>query len=456
MNTKAIIYIAMKKFLPDDGGIVVERTEQLPRKELEELQNKRLRHIVKLAYEKSRTYHYKFKEAGITPDDIRTIEDLPKLPFSSKEDYTRDFRGVICDDKIAVWHTTSGTTGIPTIVGFTANDIEVQTGLEARNLRVIGVTENDVILNTTPYGMFFAGICLHEGAKRIGATVIPAGKMPTARQPVELIELFKPTVILGVPQFILKLSYAYEEVTGKDPANSSLRLIYALGEPLPDTVRKRLEDRWGAEVRIGYGLTEAGSGAECEEKNGVHWPEDHTLVEIVDPETGEPVGEGEEGEPVYTTVTRTGSVAIRYRSGDFARVVLDECSCGRTLVRVIPPKYRIDDLIKVRGTLTSPYAIDRAIFAHPEIRNYLCVIEKDERGVTDVLRVYIESEKEDPKILTDLRQELSGSIYVTPNFIKFVPIGSIPEIGRKGKRVIDLRVKNPYADVVREFMKKFD
>ncbi|MHA1593664.1 MAG: phenylacetate--CoA ligase family protein [Candidatus Baldrarchaeia archaeon] len=434
----------------------MEYAERIPRKELRELQNKRLRHIVKLAYEKSRTYHYKFKEAGVHPDDIKTVEDLPKLPFSSKDDYARDFRGVICDDKIAVWHTTSGTTGLPTIVGFTANDVEVQTSLEARNLRVIGVTEKDIIHNTTPYGMFFAGICLHEGARKIGATVIPAGKMPTAKQHVWLVELFNPTVILGIPQFILKLSYVYEEVTGKDPAKSSIRLIYALGEPLPDTVRKRLEDRWGAEVRIGYGLTEAGSGAECEEKNGVHWPEDHTLVEVVDPKTGEPVGEGEEGELVYTTMTRTGSVAIRFRSRDLSRVILDECSCGRTLVRVLPPKYRKDDLIKIRGTLTSPYAIDRAIFAHPEIRNYLCVIEKDERGVTDILKVYIESEKEDPRIIMDLAQKLGGGICVTPNFIKFVPIGSIPEIGRKGKRVIDLRVENPYEDIVREFMKKFD
>jgi phenylacetate-CoA ligase len=434
---------------------MIRDIERFSRKELERLQKKRLRRTLTLAYEKTRLYREKFKQAGVELNDIKTYDDLVKIPFSSKEDFVKDYLAPIAS-KASVWHTTSGTSGLPTIIGFSNDDLEAQTSIEARNLRLIGVTSQDLVHNVTPYGMFFAGICLHEGVKRLGATVIPAGKLPTGKQQAWIIDVFKPTVILGIPQFILKLSYVYEKEFGKDPRKSSLRLAYALGEPLPDVVREKLEERWGIEVRIGYGLTEAGSGAECEERDGIHWPEDHTLVEVIDPETGERVSEGEEGELVFTTLTRTGTLSIRFRSNDFSHAILEKCSCGRTLLRLAPPKYRLDDLVKIRGTLTSPFAIDSAIFAFPEIRNYLFVVEKDPSGIVDLIKIFLEADYQDPKTTEGLAEKLGGGICVTPNMIGYVPLGSIPTIGRKEVRFIDLRKDSPYKDAVKDFMKQFE
>jgi len=434
---------------------MVEDVERLIREELERLQRRRLRSTLKLAYEKTRFYREKLKQVGVQLNDIKTYDDLVKIPFSSKEDFVKDYSALIAS-RVSVWHTTSGTSGLPSIIGFSNDDLEAQTSIEARNLRVIGVKAQDVVHNVTPYGMFFAGICLHEGARRLGATVIPAGKLPTGKQQALVVDLFKPTVILGVPQFILKLSYIYEREIGKDPRKSSLRLAYALGEPLPDVVRERLEERWGIEVRVGYGLTEAGSAAECEEKNGVHWPEDQTLVEVIDPKTGERVSEGEEGELIFTTLTRTGTLSIRFRSSDFSRATLEKCSCGRTLLRLAPPKYRLDDLVKIRGTLTSPYAIDTAIFEFPEIRNYLFVVDKDPSGIVDMIKIFIEADYQDPKTIERLAEKLGGGICVTPNMIKYVRLGLIPTIGRKEVRFIDLRKDTPYKDTVKEFMRQFE
>jgi len=434
---------------------MVRSIERLAREELERLQKRRLRSTLRLAYERTRLYREKFKQAGVQPNDIKTYDDLLKIPFSSKEDFVKDYLGPIAS-KVSVWHTTSGTSGPPTIIGFSDNDLKAQTSMEARNLRLIGVTAQDVVHNVTPYGMFFAGICLHEGARRLGATVIPAGKLPTGKQQALVVDVFKPTVILGIPQFILKLSYVYEREIGKDPRKSSLRLAYALGEPLPNVVRKKLEERWGIEVRIGYGLTEAGSAAECEEKDGVHWPGDHTLVEVIDPKTGERVSEGEEGELVFTTLTRTGTLAIRFRSNDFSRAILERCSCGRTLLRLAPPKYRLDDLVKIRGTLTSPFAVDSAIFEFSEIRNYLFVVDKDPSGIVDLIKIFVEADYQDPKTIEGLAEKLGGGICVTPNMIKYVPLGSIPTIGRKEVRFIDLRKDTSYKDAVKDFMRQFE
>lgn len=428
--------------------------EKLTRKETVELQNKRLRATIQLAY-RTKLYSEKFKKAGIHPLDIRSIKDLRKIPFSSKDDFVKDFRACIGDTaNLSVYHTTSGTTGIPTIVGFTNNDVEVQISIEQRNLQIIGIKQDDVVHNTAPYGMFFAGVDLHEATRRLGAVVIPAGKLLTGKQQAHIISYFRPTVILGIPQFILKWKYDYEEI-GEDPRHSSLRLAYALGEPLPEDVRKRIENEWDMEVRLGYGLTEAGSGAECEVRGYYHWPEDQTYVEVIDPETGESLGEDEEGELVYTTLTRTGTIAVRFRSGDISRLIFGECDCGRRNVRIALIKHRHDNLYKIKGTLTSPYAIDEAILKHPEIRNYLFVIDKDEKGV-DTVKIYVEAQKQKPEILNDLAQRLGGAICFTPAEVKYVPLGSIMEIGRKAKRFVDLRKDETYQNIVREFMKRHD
>ncbi len=433
---------------------MILKIEKLAHKEMVELQNKRLRSTINLAF-KSKHYQEKLRKANIHPSDIRSLEDLEKIPFSSKNDIVKDFRSVIGDPaSLSVYHTTSGTTGIPTIVGFTKNDVETQISIEKRNLQIIGVKKSDIVDNTTPYGLFFAGIDLHEAARRIGSVVIPAGKLLTGKQQAHIISYFKPTVILGIPQFMLKWKYDYEDL-GEDPFKSSLRLAYTLGEPIPEKVRKRIENEWNLEVRAGYGLTEAGSGAECHFKGYYHWPEDQTYVEVIDPETGEQLGEDEEGELVYTTLTRTGTLAVRFRSGDISRLIYGECDCGRKTVRIALIKYRRDELVKIRGTLTSPYVIDEAILKRPEVRNYLFIIDKDEKGV-DTVKIYIEAEKKKQDILKDLSERLGGAICFTPAEVIYVPLNSIIEIGRKARRFIDLRKEKSYEKVVREFMSEYD
>ncbi len=429
---------------------------KLSRKELTELQNKRLRSTIKLAYENSSFYRSQFRKAGITPSDIREYDDLVKIPFSSKKDIVKNFRGAIADKNVSVYHTTSGTSGLPTVVGFTKNDVDLQISIEKRNLEIAGVTEADIVQNTTPYGMFFAGIDIHEAIRDIGATVIPAGKLPTAKQQVGMVIMFAPTVIVGIPQYVLKLGYEYEEMFGKDPRDTALKKAYVLGEPLTDPIRERLEDLWDVDVRQGYGLSEVGSGAECEEKNGFHWCEDHALVEVIDPKTGERVADGEEGELVYTTISRTGTIAIRFRSNDSSHIMDEECSCGRRTIKIGTVKHRFDDLVKIRGTLTSPYAIDNMIFHNKKVRNYLCVVDKDKFGVTDQLKIYIESEVKDMKLSFEIMNKIGGGVCFTPDVVKYVPIGSIPIIGRKEKRFVDLRKDSPENEVVTAFMMSMD
>ncbi len=429
--------------------------KRLSKEELRSLQNRRLREIVKLAYEKSVLYHEIFKKANIKPDDIKSLEDLKKLPFTSKADFVKDYWGPIVNKRIAEWHITSGTSGIPTIVGFTRSDVKVQVEEERRNLLTAGVRKGDIILNTTPYGLFFAGTMIHEAGIQIGATIIPAGRLPSAEQHVRLIELFKPTVMIGIPQYMLKLANAYETLTGKDPRKSSFRLAYALGEPLPESVRHRLEGAWGIEVRIGYGLTEVGSGAECEASRGVHWPEDHSIVEVIDPNTGEVLNAGERGELVFTTLVRRGTVAIRFRSRDCSFILSDDCGCGSSYVCVMPPKYRLDDLVKIKGTLVSPFAVEEALMSFPEIYHYIYVILKDNTGVDRVF-VFLElnfGDIEDIKKRTLSR--LRAYTWVSVDQVFVVPKETIPRLGRKEKRFIDLRTDTMFRDQILNFISSY-
>ncbi|MEM3833295.1 MAG: AMP-binding protein [Thermoprotei archaeon] len=427
----------------------------LSKNDLKSLQERRLREIVRLAYKKSSFYHELFKKSGVTPDDIKSLSDLRKLPFTSKEDFVKDYWGPIVDKKIAEWHITSGTSGIPTIVGFTHSDVRIQTEQEKRNLLTAGIHKGDIILNITPYGLFFAGTMIHEAAVQIGATVIPAGKLPSAEQHVRLIEIFKPTVMIGIPQYMLKLAKSYETITGKDPRKSSLRRAYALGEPFPKSVRQRLEREWNIEVRVGYGLTEAGSGAECEAGRGVHWPEDHTIVEVIDPNTGEDLDFGERGELVFTTLTRRGTVAIRFRSRDCSVVLGSDCGCGSVFVCVMPPKYRLDELVKIKGTLISPFAVEEALMGMPEIYHYMYVVLKDEVGVDKVL-VFLELNFGDTdQIKSQVLSRLRAYTWISADQIFIVPKETIPRLGRKEKRFIDLRSETVFKDQVLNFIELY-
>jgi phenylacetate-CoA ligase len=426
----------------------------MTRDELLRLQEKKFKHTMELAF-KTPLYREKYKEARLRPADITSIKNLEKLPFSSKQDIVKDYRAAIADPgDLSVFHTTSGTSGTPTVVGYTNNDVEVQTSNEERNLLTAGIKKGDVVINTSPYGMFFAGLCFHEALRRIGAVVVPAGKLASSRQQVDMIHFYRPTSIIGIAQFILKWATMYGDMFNEDPRVSSLEKGYALGEPVPEVKRKRTEDIWGIDLRIGYGLTEAGSGGECEEKFGVHWPEDLSFVEVIDPETDERVPEGERGELVYTTLSRTGTLAIRFRSRDSSYIVSGGCSCGRITRRVVPPEYRLDGLIKIKGALTSPFAIDSAIFNYNGVRDYLVVVSEDSSGL-DHIDVFIDSDSLTPSQLNSISDRFGGKLWFNPSSVKVVEKDSIPVIGRKGKKLIDLRAEGDYGDELKTFLEKY-
>ncbi|MFX0137797.1 MAG: phenylacetate--CoA ligase family protein, partial [Candidatus Hodarchaeota archaeon] len=212
--------------------------------------------------------------------------------------------------------------------------------------------------------------------------------------------------------------------------------------------RNKIEEVWGVDCKIGYGLSEIGAGSECEEQNGLHWPEDDVIAEIIDPKTGEILGPNEKGELVFTTLTKTGTIAIRYKSGDESSILGRECACGRNLVRISLIEQRLDDLTKIKATLVSPYQIESALFNN-DIRTYLCVIDKVEDS--DVVRIYVDADESD-KLKEKIIQSIKTHLKLSPTSINFVE--NIPQIGRKGKRFIDLRKSHPMAKIVRDFEAK--
>ncbi|MHA1131697.1 MAG: phenylacetate--CoA ligase family protein, partial [Candidatus Helarchaeota archaeon] len=313
--------------------------------EILRLQEKRLRKIIKFAYNNTKIYREKMKSANITPDTIRAVEDLTKIPFSSKKDIVEDPFGAVGDRKnLFKLHTTSGTSGKgETIVYYTYNDWEHYALQNARCLISAGFTKDDIVYNATPYGMFFAGQVLHDGAKLLGAFIIPASTLKTGWAHINNIRnpYFKPTAFVGLYQYLLKWGHTWIKAGG-EPAKSTLKKAYVLGEPVPPTAREKVERMWGLDCRIGYGLSEIGASAECEQKDGYHWCEDEAIVEVIDPKTGELVDNGEKGELVYTTLTKTGTIAIRYRSGDESALLGRDCPCGRTHVKLRLIETRID------------------------------------------------------------------------------------------------------------------
>ena len=401
-----------------------------------------LKNTMKLAY-KTKLYGNKMKERNITPKDFKSVEDLKKMPIVSKKDIVKDFWGAIGDKKnIFKFHTTSGTSGTPTAVGFTYNDWDIYVEQNVRCLKLADITKNDVVYNSTPYGMFFAGFVVHDAARVLGARIIPAGKLSTGKQHLDLMKMFNATVFIGIPQYLLKLGYYLQEMD-KDPREYTLKKAYVLGEPLPESKRKKIEDIWDIDVRIGYGLSEVGAGAECKEKCGLHWPDDHVLVEVLNKDNSG------KGELCYTTITKTGTLAIRFASGDHSKIIEEKCACGRKSILIDYIEERLDDLTKIKGTLISPFTIDNVLFQFNEIRNYLFIV--DSKNGLDEARIYIELlEEENEKLITKIKNALLSSISVSTK-IKIVEKDVIPIIGRKGKRFIDLRKDTNHKNSIHKF-----
>ena len=435
--------------------------EAMDRKDLRKLQSERLQRIVERVYHRVPFYRRKFDEAGISPEDIRGVEDLHRLPFTRKTDLREQYPfGLFAVDmeQVARIHASSGTKGKPTVVGYTRKDIEHWADVCARAIVASGGQAGDVLHNAYGYGLFTGGLGMHYGGERLGVTVVPVSGGNRLRQ-ITLIEDFRPRGICGTPSFILSLAETMME-SGKNPRDTSLKYGIFGAESWGEEMRKTLEEIWGIDAIDIYGLSEVigpGVSIECREaKDGLHIAEDHFLPEVIDPETGAPLPDGEFGELVFTSLTKEATPVIRYRTGDIAALYREPCRCGRTHARMSRVKGRLDDMLVIRGVNVFPSEVEEVILAIEDVApHYQLVVTKD--GVMDRLILEVEvSEKFvrrlGPSFSLDhescgrlsfrLRNLLKDVLGVTTEVVLREP-RAIPRSEGKAVRVIDRR--NPVS-----------
>jgi len=421
------------------------KIETLPRKELRELQLKRLKAIVLHAYEHVPFYRKKFDEAGIDPG-IKTLDDVTKLPFTTKDDLRDNAPfGMLTSpmEQYIELHASSGTTGTPVTVCYTRNDLEVWSEVMARCLSMAGLTEKDVFQIPIPYGTFTGAFGFHYGGQRVGALIVPTGKGDSERQ-LRLMKYYGTTFIAGIASYALHLANVAKKM-GMEPSGLSVRNGIFGAEMFSSEMKRKIMNEWGMDVHDIYGLTEMcgpGVSADCDEHDGLHLWEDHFLAEIIDPETGEQLGPEEEGELVLTTLTKDGMPIIRYRTRDITYLYDGECSCGRTHVKHAPIKGRSDDMIIVKGTNIFPSQVEEAVMKHPEAgNNWLMIIEK--QGDMDTITVKVEGkQKYDEREKERIAAAIQKEIRVITTFgmrVEVVDPDTLPVSEGKARRVIDKR-----------------
>jgi phenylacetate-CoA ligase len=425
-----------------------KKIETLPRKKIQEIQLKHLKETINRVYNVP-FYKKRFKELKIKPEDIKTLKDITKLPFTTKNDLRDNAPfGMMTAplDNCIELHASSGTTGIPITVCYTPNDIEVWSEIMARCLSMAGLTKKDIFQNPIPYGTFTGAFGFHYGAQKIGALVIPSGKGQSERQ-IKLMEYYGTTFISGVASYVLRLSQVAKEM-GVDTKKLKVRNGLFGAEMFTSGLKKRITDAWNMDVHDIYGLTEMcgpGVSTDCDQHDGLHLWEDHFLVECLDPVTLEPVGPEEEGELVLTTLTKEGMPLLRYRTRDIAKLYDEKvCECGRTHIKHTPIKGRSDDMVIVRGTNIYPGQIESVLMKSKDVGNNWRMILNTENDV-DVITVEVESKTLLSQVeLIDLenllKNEIKSVIVFTPK-IKILPPNSIQQEGLKAKRVIDKRKK---------------
>lgn len=432
-----------------------EEMETMASDQREQLQLERLQETVRNVYENVPFYRNTLDDAGVKPEDVRSLEDLQKLPFTKKQDLRDHYPfGLFAVDQkdVVRLHASSGTSGKPTVVGYTRNDIDTWTEMVARSIAAAGGESGKVLHNAYGYGLFTGGLGLHYGGEKLGMATVPVSGGNTDRQ-VMLIEDFKPQVICGTPSYILNIAEKMEE-QGKDPASTSLEYGVFGAEPWSEEMRRALETKLGLKACDIYGLSEVygpGVAIECHEaQDGLHVQEDIVYVEAIDPETLEPVPDGQDGELVFTSLTKEAMPLIRYRSGDIGSITHGKCECGRTTVRMSRIKGRIDDMLIIRGVNVFPSQIENYLLQVEElVPHYQVAIEK--KGSLDSAELNVEVQETFFKeIGGDLKHarvvELQEKIahLVKSNCLVTMKINvkepkSIPRSQGKAVRIVDLR-----------------
>ena len=433
------------------GYIWNSQAETMPRAELTALQTQRLRQQVTRAYERVPFYRQALEEGGVDPEDIRALDDIERLPFTVKDDFRTTYPyGLFAVPlkEVVRLHASSGTTGKPVVSGYTRADMAMWGEVMARTFAAGGVTADDIFQNFYGYGLFTGGLGAHIGAELIGATIVPISGGLTRRQ-VQLMEDFGVTAIGGTPSYTLVVA---ETAAGEGVdlrSRMKVRVGFFGAEPWTEGMRREIEERFGLEAFDIYGLTEVigpGVAAECPQHQGLHINEDHFYPEVIDPESGKRLPDGEAGELVFTCLTREALPLLRYRTRDRVALLHEACSCGRTSVRMQRVRGRTDDMLIVRGVNVFPTQIEQVLLSHPGLTSNYQILVDRQRDQLDELEVQVEMDEAlhdkggeaigalQTSVTEDLRQVLGLHAHVL-----IVEPYHLPRSEGKVKRVVDRR-----------------
>lgn len=434
--------------------------ETMPREALRRLQSERLVETVQRVYERVPFYRRLFDHHGVKPEDIRSVDDVVKLPFTRKKDFREQYPfGMLAVDRTEVVriHGSSGTKGKPTIVGYTRRDIENWSECVARAIVTAGGRPGDVFHVIYGYGLFTGGLGFHYGAERLGMTVVPVSGGNTPRQ-VTLIEDLRPRGIAGTPSYVLNIAETMRQM-GKDPAASGVEYGIFGAEPWSEEMRRTLEQAFGLKAMDVYGLSEVmgpGVAIECiEAQEGLHVAEDHFLVEVIDPTTGHPLPPGATGELVFTSLTKEALPVIRYRTGDVASLIPEPCRCGRTHVRMSRIKGRIDDMLIIRGVNVFPSEMEAVVLNIEELAPHYQVVV-DRVGTLDTITLLAEVTEAFAGAIGDFHPEHEAVLRLTHRVaealkhtlgvtteVRLCRPGELPRSEGKAVRIIDKRQLYP-------------
>ncbi|MBP3717574.1 MAG: phenylacetate--CoA ligase [Paludibacteraceae bacterium] len=421
--------------------------ETMSREEIKKLQLERLQKTIRHCMN-SPFYKKRFEEAGLKPEDIKTLEDVRKIPFTTKQDLRDTYPFGLASvplSKCVRLHSSSGTTGNPTVILHTQKDLDEWANAVARCLWMVGLRPDDVFQNSSGYGMFTGGLGFQYGAERLGMLTVPAAAGNSLRQ-IKFIKDFGTTAIHAIPSYLTRLHEVMEK-EGVDPRKDTKLKVFAIGaEPHTEEQRKRIEDMFGVKAYNSFGMSEMcgpGVAFECKEQNGLHFWEDYYIVEIVDPETLEPVPDGQIGELVLTTLNREAMPLLRYRTRDLTRVLPGDCPCGRKHIRLDRMKGRSDDMMVLRGVNIFPIQIEKILLNYPELSsNYLITLTTDNDNDNMTVDVELAKGGMTDSQLKDLEKAvcraLKDEILLTPR-IHLLVAGTLPQTEGKAVRVKDLR-----------------
>ena len=432
--------------MKNDNLYLHPELETLSRSRLEKLQMERLQQTLARCM-RIPFYKQRFAACGLRPEDIRTLDDVRKLPFTTKQDLRDNYPfglSAVPLEEVVRLHSSSGTTGTPTVILHTQHDLDEWANAVARCLYMVGLRKGDIFQNSSGYGMFTGGLGFQYGAERLGMLTVPAAAGNTKRQ-IKFITDFGTTALHAIPSYAGRLYEVMEEM-GIDPRRDTRRTLIIGAEPHSDEQRRRIEQMLGVKAYNSFGMSEMcgpGVAFECPEQNGLHIWEDYYIVEIVDPQTLEPVPDGEVGELVLTTINREAMPLLRYRTRDLTRILPGECPCGRHHKRLDRMKGRSDDMMILKGVNIFPIQIENILMQFRELgTDYLITLTNLEANDEMTVEVELNEFTDDygflQRLTKEITRQLKDEILITPR-VKLVPKGSLPKQEGKAVRVKDLR-----------------